>query len=147
MSPDLSNRQAWAAAAGWGRETRMNEMEALMWRSERHPRLSSTILALMVLDQPPDWNRLVAAHEWGSELIPRLRHRVLEPVLPVGPPAWVPDDQFQLDYHLRRTRLPGAGTMDALLSFTSSFALSPLCLLYTSPSPRDRQKSRMPSSA
>ena len=126
MSPDLSNQQAWAAAAGWGRETRMNEMETLMWRSERHPRLSSTILALMVLDQPPDWNRLVAAHEWGSELIPRLRDRVLEPVLPVGPPAWVPDDHFQLDYHLRRTRLPGAGTMDALLSFTSSFALSPL---------------------
>ena len=32
----------------------------------------------------------------------------------------------------------------------SGFARSPLvdtCLLYTSPSPRDRQKSRMPSSA
>ena len=27
------------------------------------------------------------------------------------------------------------------------FALSQFCLLYTSPSPRDRQKSRMPSSA
>ena len=54
MSPDLSIQQAWAAAAGWGRETRMNEMEALMWRSERHPRLSSTILALMVLDQCPE---------------------------------------------------------------------------------------------
>ena len=26
-------------------------------------------------------------------------------------------------------------------------SLSPACLLYTSPSPRDRQKSRMPSSA
>ena len=25
--------------------------------------------------------------------------------------------------------------------------VSPICLLYTSPSPRDRQKSRMPSSA
>ena len=27
------------------------------------------------------------------------------------------------------------------------FGLDTLCLLYTSPSPRDRQKSRMPSSA
>ena len=27
------------------------------------------------------------------------------------------------------------------------FAVIPTCLLYTSPSPRDRQKSRMPSSA
>lgn len=128
MSADLSNQEAWAAASSWGRETRMNEMEALMWRSERHPRLSSTILALMVLDQPPDWERLVAAHEWGLELIPRLRQRVLEPALPVGPPAWVPDEHFHLDYHLRRTRLPGSGGggMAALMSFTSSFALSPL---------------------
>ena len=30
---------------------------------------------------------------------------------------------------------------------TQSFSLSSPCLLYTSPSPRDRQKSRMPSSA
>ena len=29
----------------------------------------------------------------------------------------------------------------------SSFPQAPTCLLYTSPSPRDRQKSRMPSSA
>ena len=29
----------------------------------------------------------------------------------------------------------------------NSFALAETCLLYTSPSPRDRQKSRMPSSA
>ena len=30
---------------------------------------------------------------------------------------------------------------------TSEFDWYPFCLLYTSPSPRDRQKSRMPSSA
>ena len=39
----------------------------------------------------------------------------------------------------------------ALLSFLALSFLYPLmdmhCLLYTSPSPRDRQKSRMPSSA
>ena len=34
------------------------------------------------------------------------------------------------------------GTID-----TASRKLIPTCLLYTSPSPRDRQKSRMPSSA
>ena len=34
---------------------------------------------------------------------------------------------------------------NALLGFTNM--LFKLCLLYTSPSPRDRQKSRMPSSA
>ena len=34
--------------------------------------------------------------------------------------------------------------VDALLG---ALALGDICLLYTSPSPRDRQKSRMPSSA
>jgi hypothetical protein len=38
-----------------------------------------------------------------------------------------------------RVGCPGAG--DATLAHL------PVCLLYTSPSPRDRQKSRMPSSA
>ena len=87
----------------------MNEIEALMWRSERHPRLSSTICSLMIFDRAPDWDRFLAAHEWATELVPRCRQRVLDPLLPVGPPAWVPDEGFQLDYHVRRTHLPGAG--------------------------------------
>ena len=33
------------------------------------------------------------------------------------------------------------------LRFTGALDLYDVCLLYTSPSPRDRQKSRMPSSA
>ena len=35
----------------------------------------------------------------------------------------------------------------AITKFTSNNMLTMSCLLYTSPSPRDRQKSRMPSSA
>ena len=42
-------------------------------------------------------------------------------------------------------RLPGGGSRDRLGE--RSATRSPSCLLYTSPSPRDRQKSRMPSSA
>ena len=34
-----------------------------------------------------------------------------------------------------------------LLIVTIGYTISKCCLLYTSPSPRDRQKSRMPSSA
>ena len=37
--------------------------------------------------------------------------------------------------------------MQNLLQWLKKIALSLDCLLYTSPSPRDRQKSRMPSSA
>ena len=41
--------------------------------------------------------------------------------------------------------LDSAGMDTSLASFLHS--LAGICLLYTSPSPRDRQKSRMPSSA
>ena len=49
--------------------------------------------------------------------------------------------------------LPGwFGTFADMMTLLFAFfvllaAISTICLLYTSPSPRDRQKSRMPSSA
>jgi diacylglycerol O-acyltransferase / wax synthase len=121
-----ANLAAWSKASQWGRSPRMTEFEALMWRSERHPQLSSTILSLMLLDTTPDWDRLVAAHEWGTQLIARTRQRVLEPALPVGPPAWVLDEHFQLDYHLQRVGVPGEGSLRDLLDQAATFALVPL---------------------
>ena len=41
--------------------------------------------------------------------------------------------------------LGGANGVAILLPLT--FSMSPTCLLYTSPSPRDKRQSRMPSSA
>ena len=41
----------------------------------------------------------------------------------------------------------GSSVKNYLFSRNGAFTLYELCLLYTSPSPRDRQKSRMPSSA
>lgn len=117
--------QVWDLAGSWGAEDRMNETEALMWRSESHPRLSSTICSLMLLDESPDWDRFLAAQEWATELIPRCRQRVMDPLLPVGPPAWVNDEGFQLDYHVRRMQLPGTGTMAQLLEFAQTQALAP----------------------
>eukprot|EP00828_Plagiopyla_frontata_P028653 TRINITY_DN37042_c0_g1_i1.p3 TRINITY_DN37042_c0_g1~~TRINITY_DN37042_c0_g1_i1.p3 ORF type:complete len:158 (-),score=61.22 TRINITY_DN37042_c0_g1_i1:21-425(-) len=42
---------------------------------------------------------------------------------------------------------PGLEAREADLTFSGTLGVLFLCLLYTSPSPRDRQKSRMPSSA
>ena len=57
-------------------------------------------------------------------------------------------EQFQLflfdaDYWWERIVVPG-GLADYIAEYLTQFYY---CLLYTSPSPRDRQKSRMPSSA
>src|SRR5262245_60562118 len=109
--PFTTNEEAWAAAASWGTERRMNEIEALMWRSERHPRLSSTITGVEVLATQPEWTRFSAAHEWGARLVPRFRQRVVEPPLSIGPPVWTDDADFDLAYHLRRVTLPAPGTM------------------------------------
>ena len=43
--------------------------------------------------------------------------------------------------------LPAALTVDILIANILAGVLIRLCLLYTSPSPRDRTRSRMPSSA
>ncbi|MEU8233289.1 wax ester/triacylglycerol synthase domain-containing protein [Actinoplanes sp. NPDC048967] len=104
---------------------RMSELETLMWRGEQHPRRSSTTAVLMMLDAVPGWDRLSATHERLTRLVPRTRMRVLEPAVPVGPPAWVPDPTFALDYHLRRVSLPAPGGMAELLRFAQSAAMAP----------------------
>src|SRR3954452_10373768 len=77
---DLSMDQAAtsAAAAQWGAEPVMSDMEALMWRSEASPRLRSGGVIVDLLDATPDWDRLVASHEWAVGLVGRLRQRVVE---------------------------------------------------------------------
>jgi len=101
-----TNEAGWAALPEWSTNVRMNDLEALMWRGERHPEFSSIVIVVEVLDSVPDWDRFRAAHEWGTAMVRRLRQRVVEPVIPVGPPAWVDDPNFDLDYHLRRTSVP-----------------------------------------
>lgn len=119
------NQRAWAMAGRWGRSERMNELEATMWRSERHPQHSSTFCSLFVLDRAPQWDRLVAAHEWATRLVPRTRQRVVEPLVPTGPPAWGGDRHFTLDYHLRRLHLGSRTGMADLLELAQSLALVP----------------------
>ena len=57
----------------------MNPLETMMWRAEVDPRLRSPVIILDVLDTAPDWDRVVASHEWATRFVPRLRERVLEP--------------------------------------------------------------------
>ncbi len=83
----------------------MNPLETMMWRAETDPRLRATVVIVDVLDTAPDWPRLVAAHEWATRAVPRLRQRVVEP-WGWGAPAWAVDPDFALPFHLRRMRLP-----------------------------------------
>jgi len=113
------------SALAWGGGSEMNALEALMWRAEADPRLRSTIFALELLDEVPDWERLVAAHDWGTRMVPRFRQRVVEPALWLGAPSWAVDPDFDLNYHVRRLRLPGGGSWRDLLTIVSQIAMTP----------------------
>ena len=84
----------------------MSDSDALMWNIEKDPVLRSTIVTVNRLDRDPDWDRLVERIDYGSRLIPRLRQRVVTPIMRVGPPHWSADPDFDLSYHLRRVRAP-----------------------------------------
>jgi len=111
-------------APGWGAQTEMNHLEATIWRAEIDPRLRSGGVVLEVLDQVPDWDRVVRAHEWATHVAPRLRYRVVDDPLHVGPPIWVPTD-LDLGYHLSRVSLPADDGIDGVLDIAALLHMCP----------------------
>jgi diacylglycerol O-acyltransferase len=101
----------------------MSDNDALMWRIERDPLLRSTILCAWTLDRAPDRVRLRATLERTERLVPRLRQRVVSDPLGVSPPRWESDPNFDVDYHVRTVRVPGAGTMRELLDMAAPIAM------------------------
>jgi HAD superfamily hydrolase (TIGR01490 family) len=111
----------------WGISPEMNPLETAMWRAEvADPRLRSNVTLLEILEPAPDWDRLRAAHEWASRMVPRMRQRVVEPALGVGAPRWVTVAELDLDRHLRRVQLDPPGSMRQLLDVVGEFAAAPL---------------------
>lgn len=110
----------------WGNEPELNALDALMWRTESPPANSWTGVVIEILDCAPDWDRLVDAHHWAMQIVPRFKQKIVEPALPVGPPVWTLDSDFDLGYHLRRVRLPEPGSMRQLLDLAQTQAVAPL---------------------
>jgi WS/DGAT/MGAT family acyltransferase len=104
-------------------EHAMGDADALMWHVERDPHLRSPIVVLLVLDRAPSWKRVLERLDRGTRLIPRMRQRVVEPAVRVGPPAWSADPDFDLSYHARRVRLPKGSKMRAALDIAERAAM------------------------
>jgi diacylglycerol O-acyltransferase len=94
---------------------RMSAADALMWSIESDPALRSTIVSAWILDQSPDWQRFESKLEQSVADIPRLRQRVVADPLGLAPPTWEDDPNFDIDFHIRRHRAPGDGSLRALL--------------------------------
>jgi len=103
----------------------MNALESLMWRAEADPRLRSTICSFGVLDCAPDWQRFLAACEWGTRMVPRFRQKVVEPAFGIGNPVWVNDPDFDLHYHVRRQRISEGGGWREALACAEQVAMTP----------------------
>jgi diacylglycerol O-acyltransferase len=79
------------------------------------PRVHMHVGGLAVLDpsgRPGGRLRLEHIRDLVAErihMVPRFRQKVLFPALPVGRPAWVDDERFDLSFHLRRAALPPPG--------------------------------------
>lgn len=102
---------------------RMSDADALLWYNEQDPVLRSTILSVMILDRPPDPRRLDAAVSRSLASIPRLRQRVVSDPIGAAPPRWERDPDFDLAYHVRRVRAPGAGTLRDLLDVATPIVM------------------------
>jgi WS/DGAT/MGAT family acyltransferase len=107
-----------------GFERHMTDADALMWHIEKDPILRSTIVAVGILDQPPDWARLRERYLRASIAIPRFRQRVLSPPMRLGPPRWAFERDFDLDFHLKRFTVPAPGTRRQLLDLIAPIAQS-----------------------
>jgi len=121
----MSEKQGRDAPLAWGAAREMNALETLMWRGEADPRLRSTITSFGVLDCVPDWDRFLAACEWGTRMVPRFRQKVVEPALGIGNPVWVNDPDFDLHFHVRRQRIAEGGGWREALSCAEQVAMTP----------------------
>lgn len=104
----------------------LSAFDMLMHRGEANPRTRSGIMALEVLDSTPDWNAFRTRFENASRRAVRLRQKVVVPTLPTAPARWVIDPDFNLDFHVRRVRVPRPGTLREVLDLAEVMLQSPL---------------------
>lgn len=113
--------------------TQLRGWDAATWRTGNgDANLRSTVVALAILDGPPDWDRLLARLERLTHFVPQLRMRPYFGALGLSAPRLAFDPDFDIDVHAHRYRLPeGAGWSELLgearrMSLTDFDASRPL---------------------
>ena len=109
-----------------GLPAELGAFDLLMHRGEANPRTRSGIMAVEILDTTPNWDRFRSGFESASRRVLRLRQKVVMPTLPTAPARWVVDPDFNLDFHVRRVRVPQPGTLREVLDLAEVIVQSPL---------------------
>jgi len=105
---------------------RMSDHEALMWNIEKDPWLNPNGASLTLLDRPVDIDDFRRQVRHGVSRIPRLQQRVVPGLGRLATPAWVPDPEFDFDYHFRQAALPKPGSKRQLLNLAARLYNEPL---------------------
>ncbi|MEO9220915.1 MAG: wax ester/triacylglycerol synthase family O-acyltransferase [Mycobacteriaceae bacterium] len=109
-----------------GLPTELSAFDFMMHKGEGDARTRSGILGLEIFDTAPDWERYRARYEHASRKVLRLRQKVVVSPLPTAAPRWVVDPDFNLDFHVRRVRVPEPGTLRQVLDLAESILQGPL---------------------
>lgn len=104
--------------------SQLTASDALLWDIESDPCLRTTIVAISLLDRSPDWERLSRRMTEVCDEVPRLRQRVVEAPLRIGPPRWQTVDSVDLSYHLRRVSASGPADWREVLDIAGPIAMS-----------------------
>ncbi|TVS84780.1 WS/DGAT/MGAT family O-acyltransferase [Mycobacterium helveticum] len=104
----------------------LGPVDYLMHRGEANPRTRSGIMALELLDATPNWDVFRTRFENASRRVLRLRQKVVVPTLPTAAPRWVVDPDFNLDFHVRRVRVSGPGTLREVFDLAEIILQSPM---------------------
>jgi WS/DGAT/MGAT family acyltransferase len=104
----------------------LSAVDQLLHRGEANPRTRSGIMGVELLDSSPDWERFRANFEHASRKVLRLRQKVVMPTLPTAAPRWVVDPDFNLDFHVRRARVPEPGTLREVMDLAELALQAPM---------------------
>ncbi len=109
-----------------GLSSKLEPLGYLMYRSEANPRTRSGGLGVLLLDTTPDWERFRGHFDNASRRVLRLRQKVVVPTLPTAAPQWVVDPDFNLDFHVRRVRVPEPATLREVFDLAEVLVQSPM---------------------
>ena len=93
----------------------MSDSDAVLWTVGRDPVLRSPIVAVMLLDEEPDWEMGLARVERLTAIEPKLRARAVAQPYGLGNPQWVDDGSFDLAHHVHQVGAPPPGTFRGVL--------------------------------
>jgi diacylglycerol O-acyltransferase / wax synthase len=83
----------------------IRQTDAFVWAMESDPRRRSTMVAVIVVERPPDWDDLRHRFDLITLKFPMFRQRVVKSP-PPAPPRWEYYPDFDLDFHMRRVTAP-----------------------------------------